>query len=264
MNRYGRTISLRVLLKWLGSLLLLLAYLVPSGLLSLLPLSSRARRALRVRVSSFFAGLALALFGVRVHTKYREHPNVAHPGRLVIANHVSYVDVLVLATLMPSVFITSIELKNTPLLGMLTRFAGSLFVERRRPAGLKQEIEDIADVLAQGFTVVLFPEGTTSNGDRVHPFKKSLFDSAVSAGADIVPLCLRYTRIDRQALSPSSRDRLFYYGEVSFMEHFPRFLSLRSVEVEVIPLKIIKARDHASRKEIAALAHDVVSNAYHA
>lgn len=263
MKRNTPIVSLRIARKWLEIVFLaLLPFLAVSGMLLLLPLASRARRAVRVRTTSFFAGITLVLCGVRVRADHRERLHAAPTGRLVIANHVSYVDILVVAALMPSVFITSVELRNTPLLGMLAKLGGSLFVERRRPGGLKQEIGEITGVLKQGFTVVLFPEGTTSNGEQVQPFKQSLFDAAVSAGADILPLCLRYSRINDAPVSQPAKDCLFYYGGVSFTQHFPRFLSLRSVEADVMPLKLIRANPDATRKELASATYDAISKAY--
>jgi 1-acyl-sn-glycerol-3-phosphate acyltransferase len=247
-----------------GSVLIVAAYLLVSGVLTVFPLPSRTRRSVRIRTTSFFSRAALGLFGVRVRSRHPERLQSKAKGLLIIANHVSYVDVLVLSAMVPAVFITSIELKKDGLLGMLARFGGSLFVERRSPAGLKREIGDIAQVLQQGFPVVLFPEGTTSNGERVLPFKNSFFDSAVSAGADILPLCLKYTQVNGVPLSPLLGDSLFYYGGIRFTSHFPRFLSLRSVHAEVTPLKRISAHKGASRKELAAAAHAGISAAYRA
>lgn len=263
MNLHYLKLRARVLLKWSGILLIVLVYLLVSGLLTVLPLPSRARRSVRIRTTASFSGLALMLFNVKVDTRHRERLSPgARRGRLVISNHVSYIDVLVLSALFPSVFITSVELKNTPLLGVLAVFGGSLFVDRRRPSGLKREVEEITRVLKQGFTVVLFPEGTTSNGDRVQPFKRSLFDAAVSAGVVILPLCIRYRSINEEPVSPENRDSLFYYGGAAFAMHFPRFLALRSVKTEVVPLEAINPQDHASRKEVAAAAQEAISKAY--
>jgi 1-acyl-sn-glycerol-3-phosphate acyltransferase len=262
MNRKKTKPSLRILVKWLGILLIVCAYLLSSGLLTLLPLSSRARRSARIRTTSFFSSVALMLFGVHTRVKHRERLHKTGRGRLIISNHVSYVDVLILSALLPSVFITSRELKTTPLLGMLATLGGSLFVDRRRPVGLKGEIEIIAHVLGQGFSVVLFPEGTTSNGDRVHTFKKSLFDSAVTTGTDILPLCLRYRKINDGPLTAGNRDALFYYGGVSFTKHFPGFLALKSVEVDVSPLNVLRVDGLSSRKELATAAHELITRAY--
>jgi 1-acyl-sn-glycerol-3-phosphate acyltransferase len=135
-------------------------------------------------------------------------------------------------------------------------------VERRKPSGLKDEIRDIAAVLGQGITVALFPEGTTSNGDRVQPFKNSLFDAAVSTRADVVPVCFRYTRVNREQLGRQNRDAVFYHGGVTFLKHAPSLLALRSIEIEVVVLKAIRAQDGRTRKEVAALAHSAISGAY--
>jgi 1-acyl-sn-glycerol-3-phosphate acyltransferase len=138
-----------------------------------------------------------------------------------------------------------------------------MFVTRRKASGLKQEIAAVARVLGEGFGVVLFPEGTTSNGDRVQPFKKSLFDAAVTTRSDILPLCLRYTGANHEPLTPANRDAVLYYGGVSFFQHVPRLLSLKSVDVEVIPLKIIRVHEKDARKGLAAQAHDAISAVYH-
>jgi 1-acyl-sn-glycerol-3-phosphate acyltransferase len=254
---------MRILLKGLGILPLFLAYIVLSGAIRLLPLSPKTKRVAAIGMVSRFARIILMLFGVRVRVKYRDRLHRTGTGPLIVSNHLSYIDILVLSTLVPSVFITSVELKNTMLLGTLDRLSGSIFVERRKPSGLKREIGDITFALGQGLPVVLFPEGTTSNGEHVQPFKKSLFDSAVIAQADIVPVCLRYMRANNKRITPQNRDNVFYYGGVSFGKHLLRFLSLTSVDAEVVPLKAISAHPGRSRKNLAAETHKVISEAYH-
>ncbi len=254
---------MRTLLKGLGLVPLLIAYIVSSCAIVVLPAGARVRRRFLIGNTSIFSRIALALLGIRVTVKHRERLYAGAAGRLVAANHVSYIDILVISSLMPSVFVTSVELGSTMFLGMLARLGGSMFVERRRASGLKQEIDAIARVLGDGFAVALFPEGTTSNGDRVHPFKKSLFDASVSTGSDILPLCLRYTGVNHEELTPHNRDAVFYYGGASFFRHASRLLSLKSVDVEVIPQRIIRVREKDTRKELAARAHDAIRAAYH-
>jgi 1-acyl-sn-glycerol-3-phosphate acyltransferase len=249
-------------LKWSGMVLVVLLFVATGLALALLPLSKVQRRAVRTRTTSFFSGVALSICGVRVRVHHRERLAQGRQGRLIVANHVSYVDVLVLSSLSPMVFITSVEMKHTPLLGLLASWGGSLFVERRRPAGLRREIDEIAGALKEGASVMLFPEGTTSNGERVHTFKRSLFDAALAAGVPVLPLCLRYTSINGEAVTRSNRDSLFYYGGVTFSEHIPRFLATRSCDAEVFVLKRIAGEGTAGRKELAGMAHDSISKAY--
>jgi 1-acyl-sn-glycerol-3-phosphate acyltransferase len=244
--------------------LLIVAYLSVSCVVSLLPVTVRLRRAMRIRTVSFFSKRILALLGIRVHVFDPERLRGNNGGRLAVSNHVSYVDVLVISSLLPAVFITSVELKRTLVLGTLARLGGSIFVERRNPSGLKREIRDIARALDQGFPVVLFPEGTTSNGDCVEQFKNSLFNAAVSAGSDILPFCLRYTKINGQPVTPGNRDAVFYYGGMTFFRHLPGLLSRKSVDVDVIPLGTITANADVSRKQLASLAHNAICAAYQA
>ncbi len=254
---------MKVVLKGVGIVSVVLSYIVIAGVMSILPVSARLRRAMQIKNTSFFSRPVLKLLGIRIHVKYPERLRTNHHGgRLVVANHLSYTDIPVISFLMPSVFITSIELGQTGLLGTLARFGGSLFVERRKPSGLKREIEAISQVLAEGFPVVLFAESTTSNGDRVQPFKNSLFDAAISSTVDILPVCLRYTKVDGEEVTSGNRDNVFYYGDATFFRHLPKLLSLRSVAVEVIPMNTISVRAGTSRKELAALAHNVISAAY--
>jgi 1-acyl-sn-glycerol-3-phosphate acyltransferase len=156
-----------------------------------------------------------------------------------------------------------VELKRTPIIGPLARLSGSLFVERRKMSGLKREIDDIAFILGQGVPVALFPEGTTSNGDRVHQFKNSLFDAALATRADIVPLCLRYTKVNDRHLTPRNRDAVFYYGGITFFKHLPRVLALSSIDVEVVFLAAIAVQPFHTRKDLAALTQNAISAAYH-
>jgi len=255
---------MNTLLKIAGTIPFLIAYLLASCFISIFPVSGKSRRAMRIRNASFFSRFALALFGIRVQVNYGEQLHANSGGRLVVSNHLSYIDVLIISSIVPSIFITSVELKHTFLLGTLARLSGCLFVERRKPSGLRQEINEITRALDQGFSVVLFPEGTTSNGDCVRQFKNSLFDAAVSAKSDILPFCLRYTKINDEAVTAKNRDVVFYYGGMTFLSHLPGLVSQKSIDVEVIPLKTIATHADVSRKELAAQAHDAISTAYHA
>jgi len=254
---------LRVALKLMGALPLLISYLLISAALSVLMPSSSKKRMLVVQNTSFFARMTLRLLGIRVHVEHAELLHKSSGGQLIIVNHLSYVDVLVISSLMPAVFITSVEMKHTLLLGTLAKFGGSIFVERRKASGLKKEIESIAHVLCEGFSVVLFPEGTTSNGERVQPFKNSLFDSAIRAKSNIFPICLRYTKVNSRHITIDSRDSVFYYGDMTFCRHLPRLLALRSVDLEVHPLETIRIPARASRKALALEASNAINRAYH-
>lgn len=249
------------------AVLALLACFALAALCSMALPASRARRRARLAGNAaFFARLGLRVIGIRLLTRRRRKLRDARKRRtpqLIVANHLSYTDILIISSLLPSVFITSRELKSSFPLGFFAWLGGCLFVERRNPAGLKREIREIAQVLAGGTSVTLFPEGTTSNGDTVRPFKNSLLTAAISTGAAILPVCIRYRAVDGKAVTAENRDSVFYYGATTFFEHLPRLLALRAIDAECVVLAPVPTHQHQSRKELAARAHAVICAAYH-
>jgi lyso-ornithine lipid O-acyltransferase len=212
--------------------------------------------------ASFWARPLLFAFGVKVN--YRNIVNLSANDRnfLIVSNHLSYIDVFIIFSIVPSVFIANSELKEEFLLGTLTRYGGGVFVERRNRTKLSEEIDLISDLLNDGFNVVLFPEGTTSNGDGVLPFKNPFITAAMRSVVDIVPICVKYRRIDGEDINSTNRDDIYYYGDARFFDHALRLLSHRSVEAEMEELKKIEVKPAHTRKALSNLAYDIISSAY--
>lgn len=120
---------------------------------------------------------------------------------------------------MPCLFVTSMEMKKTPVLGQIVTLAGCLFVERRSKANIKNEILSIQESMQQGINITVFPEATSSNADSVLPFKRSLFEAATLAGVDVKPVVINYTHISGEVLSEKNRDTICWYGEMEFASH---------------------------------------------
>lgn len=256
---------MRILIKSIAVLLLLSLYTLISLVIMAVPAGRAHRLARLTGTSSFFARLGLRILGIRVHTRRIKRKSLRRHRThyLIIANHLTYADILVVASLMPSVFITSVELKQTFPLGLFAWLGGCLFVERRSPAGLKREIGEIAKVLALGTSVALFPEGTTSNGDTVQPFKNSLITAAITTGTSILPVCIRYRAANGRPVNLTNRDSLYYYGGTTFFQHLPKLLALRSIDVECVVMRPFAAHQNQSRKDLAARAHQMISAVYH-
>lgn len=256
---------MRILIKSIAVFLLLSLYALVSLGIMAVPASGARRLERLTGNSSFFARLGLRVLGVRVHVRRLKRKGIRRrrTNYLIISNHVSYVDILVVASLLPSVFITSVELKQTFPLSLFAWLGGCLFVERRSPAGLKREIGEIATVLALGTSVALFPEGTTSNGDTVRPFKNSLITAAITTGTGLLPVCLRYRAANGRPVDLTNRDSLYYYGGTTFFQHLPRLLALRSIDVECVIMRPIATHQRQSRKDLATQAHQMISAAYH-
>jgi 1-acyl-sn-glycerol-3-phosphate acyltransferase len=214
------------------------------------------------KITSTVSKIGLKLLGVKVDVKNYENLSKSDKNCLIISNHLSYVDIFMISSLIPSIFIANSELKEEFLLGKVTRFSGGVFVERRNRTNLLEEIEKISNLLKEGFNVVLFPEGTTSNGERVLPFKTSFLDSAIRSNVDILLVCIKYRKINDEDVNPKNRDLVFYHGGMKFFEHFFKLLSLKSVNVELTFIERIAANSYLSRKELAKLAFDTINSAY--
>jgi 1-acyl-sn-glycerol-3-phosphate acyltransferase len=151
----------------------------------LYPLLPRgARRALRAR----WARDTLAILGIRV----RADELRIEPGSLVVANHVSWLDSVGLCALLPAAIVAKSEARRWPLIGALLERNETLFVERRPCRALLAVNAAIAARLARGESVIVFPEGTTTDGTHVLGFRAALFQPAVARGHPVHALALAY------------------------------------------------------------------------
>lgn len=130
----------------------------------------------------------LSALGVRLEAP----PVRIAPGTLVVANHVSWLDALVLDALCPASFVAKDEIRRWPLLGWLLRREGTIFLRRGFNRGLPQVVRAVQARLARGETIACFPEGTTSDGRRLLPFRAALFESAARGGTPVAVFALRY------------------------------------------------------------------------
>jgi 1-acyl-sn-glycerol-3-phosphate acyltransferase len=145
---------------------------------------------------------------------------------LIIANHVSWLDIFVLNAVRPSRFIAKAELKRWPVLGRFAAGCGTLFVDRDRRRDAHRVNQEARDMLAAGDTIAIFPEGTTTDGRSVLPFHSSLLQPIVDAGGHVQPIAIRY-------LEPGGQynDAPAYIGETTFLDSFWRVLGERRLVV---------------------------------
>lgn len=208
---------------------------------------------------SFYARLVLWYSNIKLTT-------INQPARdqhyLLVGNHLGLIDVLLIAVAWPSLFITSVEMKNTPLLGTLCEMGGCLFVERRNRAKMKLEIGQIRKTLQEGFNVVLYPEGTSTNGERVIPFKKSLMTAAAGTGVPILPMVLNYTRVNGEPMSAKWRDYVFWYGDIPFIEALWKMMSLKELRAEIEFLQPIVCHSDEEKHAVAARAQAQIEEKY--
>lgn len=180
----------------------------------------------------------------------------------IVANHLSYLDVFILAALKPIVFVTSKEVEESGFLGTISKSAGALFVERRKRTAVGEEIKKLSSVLAEGCNIAIFPEGTTSSGEAILPFKSTFFDAAVRNQSDVIPICINYKRVNSIEMATKWKEHLFYYGTMDFFSHFLKVLSLNSIEVSVTVAPPIPTIAPLSRKELSTLSFSKIVSHY--
>jgi len=180
---------------------------------------------------------------------------------LIISNHLSYLDILIISSLVPSVFVASKEVEQMPFLGLLAKLGGAVFIERRKASFIKEEVRNIADLLRNGFNVVVFPEGTTSNGETVLPFRTPFLESAKLAGKDVMPACLIYKEIDGNPIDANNRDRIFWYGDMRFCPHFLEVLSAKSISAAARFMECTSIEGF-DRKVISRAFHCLITDEY--
>ena len=147
---------------------------------------------------------------------------------MVVSNHLSYLDILVYGAAMPCVFVSKAEVRQWPLFGWLTTMAGTIYVDRTRRTDTRNANESIKRALQQDLRVMVFPEGTSTGGDRVLPFYPSLFEPAVANALPVTPAYLSY-----EVEGGTVTEDVAYWGTMTFFPHLLRLLRLREIRAAV-------------------------------
>jgi len=213
-----------------------------------------------IKITSLFSNLLLIVLDITAVTLHSPLWQKQKP-YLIVSNHLSYIDVLVIASVMPSVFVSSMEVRTSLFLGFLARCGGTLFIERRKKSDLKREIKMLADALKQGSNVVVFPEGTSSKGEIVFPFKKSLFEAALQSKSNVLPVCLKY-HDERKKQSGSVNNPVCWYGDMAFFPHFINLFKQTGIHATMHIMEPLNICEYASRNELAEDAYCAITEAY--
>jgi 1-acyl-sn-glycerol-3-phosphate acyltransferase len=211
---------------------------------------------LRRRIPSFYHRLLCAILGVRVREvgqRLDEHP------LLIVANHSSWLDITVITAVAPVVFVAKQEIARWPLIGLLAKLQRTVFVDRKRRAKTREVNAEIAARLTGGDPVVLFGEGTASDGNRVLAFRSALIGAARDAVAEaghtgkvwIQPLSIAYTRLQGLPLSRYARPRVAWYGRMAMGSHLARVARHGQIDVTVTWGEPVAFEQQSDRKQIA-------------
>ncbi len=179
---------------------------------------------------------------------------------LFASNHISYIDIAVLGSLIPGSFVAKSEIAGWPFFGWLAKLQRSVFVDRQVRSTAQQR-DAIAERLAVGDALILFPEGTSGDGNFVLPFKSALFSVVFNKDMPIIvqPVSVAYTRLDGLPIGRRLRSLFAWYGDMALAPHLWRLLGLGELEAIVEFHPPVMVADFLSRKALADFCHQRVS-----
>jgi 1-acyl-sn-glycerol-3-phosphate acyltransferase len=196
----------------------------------------------------------LQMLNVKLRVQWRHDGGL--PGNaLIVANHISWLDIFVLDAFHPARFIAKAELKRWPIVGRLSANVGTLFIERERRRDTHTVNRHTVDALARGDLVAVFPEGTTSDGTGLLKFHSSLFQPIVDAGGHVQPVAIRYrTPADEYSDAPA------FIGELTLLQSFWRVIGERALVAELHLMPPLSAKER-HRRELSAAAAEAIQTA---
>lgn len=210
---------------------------------------------------------ALEILNFEIEVQGLESLDLKNRNYLFVSNHMSYLDVLIFSAKVPSVFVTSVDMGQVFFLGTLAEMGGSIFVERRSRHRVDQDLSNMTNTLRNGFNIVIYPEGTSTDGQKLLPFKKSLLMSAVESEREIVPVALKYMSVDGEPFGKEIADKVCWYGDMTFADHFLGLLKHREVKVQLQFLAPISSKPEGIpgeriRTELAEKSWHAIQSAY--
>jgi len=171
---------------------------------------------------------------------------------LVVANHLSYLDILILSSAMPCFFIAKMEIARWPYFGCTARMGGTIFLNRSSVASAQKVAGIMSERFRLGVPVLLFPEGTSTDGAKVLRFHSRLIDPATTAGVPITTAALRYTIADG-----TPERELCWFGDTLFFPHMVRALAVKGFSAQV---QFGEAKIYANRRQAAERTHDEIAS----
>jgi 1-acyl-sn-glycerol-3-phosphate acyltransferase len=171
---------------------------------------------------------------------------------LIVSNHLSYLDILALSAAVPCVFVSKAEVERWPIIGRYARWAGCVFVRRHDRSDAARANVSVAGALNNGVPVVLFPEGTTTDGRRVLRFHSTMLQPVIDAGALVTPCAITYELDDGDV----SRE-VCWWGDMDLLPHVWNLLGKKVVRARIAFGEPITASD--DRKQLSCTLHEQVA-----
>jgi len=180
--------------------------------------------------------------------------NAARSG-LLVSNHLSYLDVLAHASLLPIRFTPKKDIAEWPILGWYIGLSRPIWIDRRNKSGSADLLKEFAETMKHGMNLIVYPEGTTSDGKHgIMPFKSTPFEAAVAGGYPVIPMLIRYRERE-------GKPTACWYGDMTLLPHVWKILKSVVTEADVAILPPVDPSGK-SRKELSSEVHEIMSREY--
>lgn len=180
-----------------------------------------------------------------------------HIPTLFVSNHVSYIDIFALGQKIKGSFVAKLDIASWPIFGVLAKLQDTLFIERSANRA-KYQLKQFQQHLESHRNLILFPEGTSTNGAEVKTFKSSLFAAADDPNVLIQPVTVVYTQYDHKGMTQTRRDNFAWYAEMPFGAHFLNLLKLKRFKAVIEFHEPIRLADFENRKQCSNYTESVV------
>jgi 1-acyl-sn-glycerol-3-phosphate acyltransferase len=238
MLRAFRLPSVLLVSLLLASILTATAWIVPG----------RGRGRYRARFQQAWARVLCAVLGIHVEVIGDVPPGWSG---LAIANHLGYADILVLGSILPGAFVSKADVARWPGIGLLASIAGTVYVDREDRAAAGAFAGQLKTRILTGDTLLLFPEGTSTRGETILPFKTAPFAAVAGLpGKTVLPLHIDIVEIEGKPAVGPCRDAVCWHGDAELVPHLYRLLGLRGIRYRVVPGAPIPC-DGRGRKTLA-------------
>lgn len=207
----------------------------------------------RQRLTRCWSRQLLARLGIRIDADLGDRVRIE--GGLLVANHISFIDIFVINALLPSAFVAKSDVAQWPLIGWLSRHVGTVFIQRGSRKAAHRTQQQMLDALRSGQRLTIFPEGTTTNGERVLPFHGALFQSAIDAAVPVHAIAFSYRSRDGAPTTAPA-----YIDDISLLDCLMTVLTADGLTARVT-LAASFAPPLADRRHLAHRAHHAIAAA---
>lgn len=203
------------------------------------------------RIIRFWCKRLLSIFEISVEVTGFERNLVNQKKYLMVANHISWMDIIIIQSIKPCIFVAKSDVASWPLFGWVAQMTGTIFIKRDKISDIKKALKKMKRRLIKR-SVCIFPEGTSTNGRYLLPFKSNLFQSSIDTEKSILPLCLRYEQKNIYT------DKTAFVDDMSLLDSIIKIKQERDIRVVVEILQPIRPR--YNRKELASYTQEIIRN----